>query len=383
MLRKSGRRCTINAAAVVALLAGGLAAVTSALAAPAAAAIPAAVLACPANPVATYGVDPNALVNDGGGTQLITEVGGLYTSKSATFTAWNKGANGCWTPAALPGQPALPYRSETGYNGFNDHRHEADGTTPTGMYNFLPTIYGNSTVNPNPAYSYHHLVCGDWWDEDSSHVQYNQFVHVPCGTTPSFAAKSEALWKQVAYEHFNVINFNPAPTTNPIGSGIFMHDDTSSGVTAGCIALPNAELDAVLGWMSPAANPHILIATQAEINQLSTRPLPTVGVGAGETVTLHVAGAGTATVLGTLTVTNPTGPGWVTAYPCALNRPLASNINFAAGQTIADAVAVQPDSGGNLCFYTSAATDIIWDQAAETAIASHNATRLLDTRGTG
>ncbi|MDQ1415314.1 MAG: hypothetical protein QOF81_927, partial [Acidimicrobiaceae bacterium] len=35
------------------------------------------------------------------------------------------------------------------------------------MYNFLPTIYGNSTVNPNPAYSYHHLVCGDWWDEDS------------------------------------------------------------------------------------------------------------------------------------------------------------------------------------------------------------------------
>jgi hypothetical protein len=84
-----------------------------------------------------------------------------------------------------------------------------------------------------------------------------------------------------------------------------------------------------------------------------------------------------------LTVTNPTGPGWVTAYPCALNRPLASNINFAAGQTIADAVAVQPDSGGNLCFYTSAATDIIWDQAAETAIASHNATRLLDTRGTG
>ena len=31
------------------------------------------------------------------------------------------------------------------------------------------------------------------------------------------------------------------------------------GYTEGCIALPNAELDAVLGWLNPADNLHILI----------------------------------------------------------------------------------------------------------------------------
>ena len=30
--------------------------------------------------------------------------------------------------------------------------------------------------------------------------------------------------------------------------------------TEGCVALPNAELDAVLRWLNPADNPHILVA---------------------------------------------------------------------------------------------------------------------------
>jgi hypothetical protein len=29
--------------------------------------------------------------------------------------------------------------------------------------------------------------CGDWWDEDPYSSEYNQFVHVPCGTTPRFS----------------------------------------------------------------------------------------------------------------------------------------------------------------------------------------------------
>lgn len=227
---------------------------------------------CAANSVGTFGADPNLLANDGGGTQLITEIGS-YTSTAATFTAWNKGSDGCWRPATLAGQPAMPYRSEVGENGLVDHRQEKDGTTPTGLFDFTSTFYGISTVNPNPAYSYHNLVCGDWWDEDSGDPQYNQFVHVPCGTSPSFGPASEALWTFTQqYQHFAVINYNPPPTTDPIGSGIFMHDDTASGVTAGCIALPSAELDAVLAWMNPADNPHILIATTAEVAQLSTRP---------------------------------------------------------------------------------------------------------------
>ena len=69
---------------------------------------------------------------------------------------------------------------------------------------------------------------------------------------------SEALWTEVQpYQHFIDIQM-PNPPDN--ASGIFLHDDPTAGDTAGCVALPNAELDAVLAWLDPAADPHILIA---------------------------------------------------------------------------------------------------------------------------
>ncbi|MDQ6783451.1 MAG: hypothetical protein M3063_08420 [Actinomycetota bacterium] len=102
---------------------------------------------------------------------------------------------------------------------------------------------------------------------------------------------------------------------------------------------------------------------------------------AGATYTLHATGNGPSTVFGTLTATNPAGTGFITAYGCDDGRPLASNVNFTNGQTVADLAAIHADANGNVCFYTNTATDLIWDQTAETtAITAHNATRLLDTR---
>ncbi len=229
--------------------------------------------ACPTNP-SGMGADPNLMADTGGGQQLITVDGRYYGSTQATLAVWARQADGCWSPATLPGQPAQPFRAEVGYNpstgaDLEDHRSEGDGSTPTGLYGFESTMYGVSTAAANPAYAYHHLVCGDWWDEQPGTAQYNQFVHVQCATTPPFGGDSEALWTEtVAYQHFAVINFNPPPTSNPIGSGVFFHDDTTSGYTAGCVALPAGELDAVLAWMSPSGDPHIAIGTSSELPTL-------------------------------------------------------------------------------------------------------------------
>ena len=113
-------------------------------------------------------------------------------------------------------------------------------------------------MSPGAAYPYHHLVCGDWWDEKPGSPTYDTFQHAACGTTPSYGGDSEALWTEIQpYQHFIDIKM-PNPPDN--AAGIFLHDDTTSGYTAGCVALPNAELDAVLGWLNPATHPHILIA---------------------------------------------------------------------------------------------------------------------------
>ena len=99
------------------------------------------------------------------------------------------------------------------------------------------------------------------------------------------------------------------------------------------------------------------------------------------TTTVHVA-TGAQTVLANLTVTNPGGTGFTTVYPCSQVRPLASTNNFTAGQTTPNAVVVRSDDNGDVCIFTSAAADLIWDQASEsTTLPAHSPTRLLDTRG--
>jgi len=215
---------------------------------------------CPQYPVTTYGIDPNDVEDTGGGTQLVTVVDPTSTSLGGIFVAWAEGADGCWAPVSFPGQPAQPYQAETGYGGLLPiaQRVPGDGATPTGLFSFGSTVYGNSTVSPTTLYPYHHLVCGDWWDEQPGSPTYDTFQEVPCGFTPPYAADSEALWTEVEpYQHFIDIMM-PNPPDD--GAGIFLHDDTTDGYTAGCVALPDAELDAVLGSLNPAESPHVLIA---------------------------------------------------------------------------------------------------------------------------
>jgi len=148
-------------------------------------------------------------------------------------------------------------------------RHEGDHATPVGVFGIGPTVYGD---DPNPGGlhdAYHHLVCGDWWDEDPFSPQYNRFVHVPCGVTPAFAAWSEPLWTEtVAYPSFAVIQFNVNPIvggSRAPGSGIFLHS-WLGGATEGCVALPYPRLLEVLRWLRPSAHAVIEIGVNAQVS---------------------------------------------------------------------------------------------------------------------
>jgi hypothetical protein len=68
----------------------------------------------------------------------------------------------------------------------------------------------------------------------------------------------------------------------------------------------------------------------------------------------------TAVVLN-VTVDRPDGSGFVTVFPCGGSLPLASNVNFVANQTVANAVTVTVSSVGTVCVYTSTATHLIVD----------------------
>lgn len=68
----------------------------------------------------------------------------------------------------------------------------------------------------------------------------------------------------------------------------------------------------------------------------------------------------TAVVLN-ITVTGAEAAGYLTAYPSGVSLPSTSNVNFAAGQTIPNAVVAGVGPDGSVCLFTSATTHVIVD----------------------
>lgn len=64
-----------------------------------------------------------------------------------------------------------------------------------------------------------------------------------------------------------------------------------------------------------------------------------------------------------VTVTSPAADGFVTVYPCATGRPLASNLNYRASQTVPNFVVTAIDPEGFVCIDTLAVTDVVVDLA--------------------
>jgi hypothetical protein len=83
-----------------------------------------------------------------------------------------------------------------------------------------------------------------------------------------------------------------------------------------------------------------------------------------------------------LTIVEARGAGFGTVYPCAGGRPDTSNVNVAAGQTIANFVVVQPDVDGDICVYSSVAANILIDVMGSAGAGFEGITpsRIVDTR---
>ena len=121
-------------------------------------------------------------------------------------------------------------------------------------------------------------------------------------------------------------------------------------------------------------------------------------VPAGGTITVHVSGrggvpsVGVAAVVLNVTVTNPTAGSYLTVYPAGSGMPLASNLNYVGGQTVANRVVAKLGAGGQLSFYNAVGSvDVIADVAGWFTDASNPAAtgstfvgvtpvRILDTR---
>lgn len=85
-------------------------------------------------------------------------------------------------------------------------------------------------------------------------------------------------------------------------------------------------------------------------------------------------------------MTDTEGDGYVTAWPCGSARPLASNLNYVRGETVANLVVARAGTNGSVCLYSSAAVDLVADLAgwfpATSPVNVGVPSRVLDTRAT-
>jgi cell wall-associated NlpC family hydrolase len=108
------------------------------------------------------------------------------------------------------------------------------------------------------------------------------------------------------------------------------------------------------GWFGPAGKASF---TAQPPRRLADTRSAASALGAGSDLTLALSGVA---VLN-LTVTSPQASGYLTAYPCGSTRPVVSNLNFSAGETVANAAVVPASGIGTICVYSSVATHVVVD----------------------
>ena len=163
-----------------------------------------------------------------------------------------------------------------------------------------------------------------------------------------------------------------------------------------------AELDLVVdiaGWFEGAAyvgsTPTRLVDTRDDTGGASGRvdPNNTLTVPVTDMLVLDATGAATTipsdigTVALNITAVQSDAAGFMTVYPCDVERPLSSNLNYSQNQVVANGVVATVSADGSVCVYSSASADVIVDLAGwfpTDAFTGSTPKRLVDTRdGTG
>jgi NlpC/P60 family len=122
------------------------------------------------------------------------------------------------------------------------------------------------------------------------------------------------------------------------------------------------------GWFGAAALGSFTSVTPARLVDTRTTTRPAANA------TVEVAVGGQSAVALNVTIADPAGAGFATVWPCGLPKPNASSINFAKGQTIANAVNVGVGTGGKVCVASTVATHVIVDHDGEFRVANGTGT---------
>jgi L,D-peptidoglycan transpeptidase YkuD (ErfK/YbiS/YcfS/YnhG family) len=181
--------------------------------------------------------------------QVVRVVADRAGAATAVLTTWERTGTG-WVRAHGP----IP--AYVGKNGVGQ-ASESTSRTPAGVW---PLTEAFGTEPARTRLPYRTVTTSDWWVSDVRSPYYNTHYSCAPGTCPFDETAGENLGEAgPVYAHAVVIDYNRAPVVPGAGSAFFLHV-TNGQPTAGCVAIPGADLEAILRWLDPARHPVIEIS---------------------------------------------------------------------------------------------------------------------------
>lgn len=232
--------------------------------------------------------------------------------------------------------------------------------TPLAPTRLLDSRISGGTLGPGGSLNL--TVTGGLVPQDASAVALN--VTVTDTTASSYLAVYPAGGSQPLVSNLNWNSGQTVPNLVivPVGSNgqvTFYNDAGDADLVLdleGYFAPPAAGITA--GSYVPVSPARIIDTRTAgqTLGPGATLDVQVVGVG-------PVPHTGVGAVLVNVTVTDTTAPGYLTAFPTGtLNRPTASNLNWAPGETVANRVLIPVGAGGQVSLFNCCGdTDLIID----------------------
>lgn len=183
------------------------------------------------------------------GSQLVV-VRGLADLNCALYF-FEKDGDDWILSAAVPATKGI-----LGTDGIRADKKPGDQSVPAGYFSFGP-VYGmaDSAVT---NMDYHHFESGDEWVTDTKSIYYNQLANTH---------QEDMDWKEAIdffpladqFKYAVLIGYNGGESPNKtLGLSIFLNL-RSAEETGSSIGVKESTLFAILQWLSPEADPHILI----------------------------------------------------------------------------------------------------------------------------
>lgn len=185
-------------------------------------------------------------------------------------------------------------------------------------------------------------------------------------------------------------------TTSPTG-GTFQYVAGVSGSTGSSTATVRVTLTEIPPPVTPPpvtpppapTNPGLRFEPVGPNRLADTRrSTPVPAGGTLEVVVVDRGGvpADTAAVALSVTAVGAADPGFLTVFPCGDARPNTSSVNYATGDTVANAVTASVGARGAVCVYSQSRTDVIvdvngyWSSKGSGRFTPVTPTRLVDSR---